>query len=122
MARTTLALTSFVSGEFGNKLTGRTDFDKYQSLSHTDINRALYGVLCCPVYWSLRRNDVGIAWGTIFIAYCSAACLARLRRVIELVSVPVIAEKQIVPCSWGHPADCNGANSVILLYIACIPT
>jgi hypothetical protein len=29
--RTTLALTSFVSGEFGNKLTGRTDFEKYQS-------------------------------------------------------------------------------------------
>jgi len=31
MPRTTLALTSFVSGEFGNKLTGRTDFEKYQS-------------------------------------------------------------------------------------------
>jgi len=35
MARTTLALTSFVSGEFGNKLTGRTDFDKYQSAAKT---------------------------------------------------------------------------------------
>ncbi len=29
MPRTTLALTSFVSGEFGSKLTGRTDFEKY---------------------------------------------------------------------------------------------
>ena len=35
MARTTLALTSFVSGEFGNKLTGRTDFDKYNSAAKT---------------------------------------------------------------------------------------
>jgi len=31
MPRTTLALTSFVSGEFGPKLDGRTDFDKYQT-------------------------------------------------------------------------------------------
>ena len=38
MARTTLALTSFVSGEFGNKLTGRTDFDKYQSAAKTMEN------------------------------------------------------------------------------------
>ena len=29
MPRTTLALTSFVSGEFGSKLDGRTDFEKY---------------------------------------------------------------------------------------------
>jgi hypothetical protein len=36
--RTTLALTSFVSGEFGNKLTGRTDFDKYQSAAKTMEN------------------------------------------------------------------------------------
>ena len=35
MARVTLALTSFVSGEFGNKLTGRTDFEKYQSAAKT---------------------------------------------------------------------------------------
>ena len=38
MARVTLALTSFVSGEFGNKLTGRTDFDKYQSAAKTMEN------------------------------------------------------------------------------------
>ena len=38
MPRTTLALTSFVSGEFGNKLTGRTDFDKYQSAAKTMEN------------------------------------------------------------------------------------
>jgi hypothetical protein len=38
MARTTLALTSFVSGEFGNKLTGRTDFDKYTSAAKTMEN------------------------------------------------------------------------------------
>ena len=31
MPRTTLALTSFVSGEFSAKLDGRTDFDKYSS-------------------------------------------------------------------------------------------
>ena len=31
MPRTTLALTSFVSGEFSPKLDGRTDFDKYNS-------------------------------------------------------------------------------------------
>jgi len=31
MARTTLALTSFVSGELGSKLDGRTDFDKYRT-------------------------------------------------------------------------------------------
>ena len=35
MPRTTLALTSFVSGEFGNKLTGRTDFEKYSSAAKT---------------------------------------------------------------------------------------
>ena len=29
MPRTTLALTSFVSGEFSAKMDGRTDFDKY---------------------------------------------------------------------------------------------
>jgi hypothetical protein len=38
MPRTTLALTSFVSGEFGNKLTGRTDFDKYNSAAKTMEN------------------------------------------------------------------------------------
>ncbi len=38
MPRTTLALTSFVSGEFGNKLTGRTDFEKYQSAARTMEN------------------------------------------------------------------------------------
>ena len=31
MPRTTLALTSFVSGEFSAKMDGRTDFDKYAS-------------------------------------------------------------------------------------------
>ena len=31
MPRTTLALTSFVAGEFSPKLDGRTDFDKYSS-------------------------------------------------------------------------------------------
>jgi hypothetical protein len=31
MPRTTLALTSFVSGEFSAKMDGRTDFDKYSS-------------------------------------------------------------------------------------------
>ena len=31
MPRTTLALTSFVSGEFSPKMDGRTDFDKYSS-------------------------------------------------------------------------------------------
>lgn len=31
MPRTTLALTSFVSGELGSKLDGRTDFDKYRT-------------------------------------------------------------------------------------------
>ena len=31
MPRTTLALTSFVSGEFSAKLDGRTDFQKYSS-------------------------------------------------------------------------------------------
>jgi len=30
--RTTLALTSFVSGEFGNKLTGRTDLKNINPL------------------------------------------------------------------------------------------
>jgi len=31
MPRTTLALTSFVSGEFSAKMDGRTDFEKYTS-------------------------------------------------------------------------------------------
>ena len=31
MPRTTLALTSFVSGELGDKLSGRIDFAKYNS-------------------------------------------------------------------------------------------
>ena len=31
MPRTTLALNSFVSGEFSAKMDGRVDFDKYQS-------------------------------------------------------------------------------------------
>jgi hypothetical protein len=35
MPRTTLALTSFVSGEFSPKLDGRTDFDKYNSACKT---------------------------------------------------------------------------------------
>lgn len=35
MPRTTLALTSFVSGELGSKLDGRTDFAKYQSGAKT---------------------------------------------------------------------------------------
>jgi len=35
MPRTTLALTSFVSGEFGAKLDGRTDFDKYSTATKT---------------------------------------------------------------------------------------
>jgi len=35
MPRTTLALTSFVSGEFSPKMDGRTDFDKYTSGAKT---------------------------------------------------------------------------------------
>ena len=35
MPRTTLALTSFVSGEFSPKMDGRTDFDKYSSGAKT---------------------------------------------------------------------------------------
>ena len=31
MPRTTLALTSFIAGEFSPKLDGRTDFEKYSS-------------------------------------------------------------------------------------------
>ena len=35
MPRTTLALTSFVSGELGAKLDGRTDFAKYSTGAKT---------------------------------------------------------------------------------------
>ena len=35
MPRTTLALTSFVSGELGAKLDGRTDFNKYATGAKT---------------------------------------------------------------------------------------
>ena len=35
MPRTTLALTSFVSGELGSKLDGRTDFAKYNTGAKT---------------------------------------------------------------------------------------
>jgi hypothetical protein len=35
MPRTTLALTSFVSGEFSPKMDGRSDFDKYSSGTKT---------------------------------------------------------------------------------------
>ena len=35
MPRTTLALTSFVSGELGAKLDGRTDFNKYNTGAKT---------------------------------------------------------------------------------------
>ena len=35
MPRTTLALTSFVSGELGAKLDGRTDFAKYNTGAKT---------------------------------------------------------------------------------------
>ncbi len=35
MPRTTLALTSFVSGELGAKLDGRTDFTKYNTGAKT---------------------------------------------------------------------------------------
>ena len=35
MPRTTLALTSFVSGELGAKLDGRTDFAKYSTEAKT---------------------------------------------------------------------------------------
>jgi hypothetical protein len=60
--RTTLALTSFVSGEFGNKLTGRTDFDKYQSAAKT-----LENFLVHPQGAATRRV------GTQFIASVKTA-------------------------------------------------
>ena len=62
MPRTTLALTSFVSGEFGNKLTGRTDFDKYQSAAKT-----LENFLVHPQGAATRRV------GTQFIASVKTA-------------------------------------------------
>ena len=62
MARTTLALTSFVSGEFGNKLTGRTDFDKYNSAAKT-----LENFLVHPQGAATRRV------GTQFIASVKTA-------------------------------------------------
>ncbi|MDC1330055.1 hypothetical protein N8210_00810 [Pelagibacteraceae bacterium] len=62
MARTTLALTSFVSGEFGNKLTGRTDFDKYTSAAKT-----LENFLVHPQGAATRRV------GTQFIASVKTA-------------------------------------------------
>ena len=38
MPRTTLALSSFVSGEFSAKLDGRTDFEKYYSIEKSKLS------------------------------------------------------------------------------------
>ena len=62
MPRTTLALTSFVSGEFGSKLTGRTDFEKYSSAAKTMEN-----ILCHPQGAATRRV------GTQYIASVKTA-------------------------------------------------
>jgi hypothetical protein len=62
--RTTLALTSFVSGEFGNKLTGRTDFEKYSSAAKT-----LENMLCHPQGAATRRV------GTQYISSVKTASL-----------------------------------------------
>ena len=45
MPRTTLALTSFVSGEFSAKMDGRTDFEKYTS-----------GVKTMENFWSILKE------------------------------------------------------------------
>ena len=42
MPRTTLALSSFVSGEFSAKLDGRTDFEKYSSGCKTMENMLVH--------------------------------------------------------------------------------
>ena len=42
MPRTTLALSSFVSGEFSAKLDGRTDFEKYSSACKTLENMLVH--------------------------------------------------------------------------------
>ena len=68
MPRTTLALTSFVSGELGAKLDGRTDFSKYNSGAKT-----LQNFLVHPQGAATRRV------GTKFIAEVkSSAAKTRL--------------------------------------------
>ena len=68
MPRTTLALTSFVSGEFSPKMDGRTDFDKYSSGAKT-----LENFLIHPQGAATRRV------GTQFIAEVkSSAAKTRL--------------------------------------------
>ena len=68
MPRTTLALTSFVSGEFSPKMDGRTDFDKYSSGAKT-----LENFLVHPQGAATRRV------GTQFIAEVkSSAAKTRL--------------------------------------------
>ena len=57
MPRTTLALTSFIAGEFSPKLDGRTDFEKYSSGCKT-----LENMLVHPQGAATRRV------GTQFIA------------------------------------------------------
>ena len=68
MPRTTLALTSFVSGEFSPKMDGRTDFEKYSSGAKT-----LENFLVHPQGAATRRV------GTQFIAEVkSSAAKTRL--------------------------------------------
>ena len=67
MPRTTLALTSFVSGEFSPKMDGRTDFDKYSSGAKT-----LENFLVHPQGAATRRV------GTQFIAEVKS-CAAKTR-------------------------------------------
>ena len=68
MPRTTLALTSFVSGEFSPKMDGRTDFEKYNSGAKT-----LQNFLVHPQGAATRRV------GTQFIAEVkSSAAKTRL--------------------------------------------
>jgi len=68
MPRTTLALTSFVSGEFSPKMDGRTDFEKYSSVAKT-----LENFLVHPQGAATRRV------GTQFIAEVkSSAAKTRL--------------------------------------------
>ena len=47
MPRTTLALTSFVSGELGAKLDGRTDFNKYATGAKTLENFLVHPARSC---------------------------------------------------------------------------
>ena len=75
MPRTTLALTSFVSGELGAKLDGRTDFTKYNSALPSDCLRVLKihngttDSIASSLDYKVEGRKIKTNEGSVFLVY-----------------------------------------------------